>query len=139
LLRFASLASADQLLVARDALAEARWLGNGAGTFDSTARWLAGEPAATLPAANTALVIAVEGGLAALILFGLGGLWMVGFAFRGALRRRRDWCFPAAAAVSAAVMLAEAFGDASLTSPAVQGLAAISLGLGLAQSLGRRG
>jgi hypothetical protein len=60
-----------------------------------------------------------------------------GIMFAGALRRGRDWFFPAAASGCLVVLFCEAFCDSSLIHPSSQIVAAVILGLGLSQTIGR--
>jgi hypothetical protein len=138
LLRFATSANAESLALAQRALSDSRWLGSGVGTFMSLAGIYQDFGAVPiLEAPTTAVSLVVEWGQVALVILVLFAIQLFAFTFRGALRRGRDSFYPAAAAASVGVMLCEAFCDPGLMHPAVQILAAVMVGLGLSQSVGR--
>ncbi|RAI43669.1 hypothetical protein CH341_13185 [Rhodoplanes roseus] len=133
-LRFAQ-ASPENIAVARRILADTPLTGSGAGTFTGlqAAYRDGGDPgSATAPTAMTA--VAVEFGIAAPWIVIVLALWAAAVLGRGALRRARDPAYAAAAAGCVVLLTFTAFRDASVTSPGVTMLAALALGLGLAQS-----
>jgi len=125
--------SASQAVIER-MLAEARWLGSGAGTFQAVSRLYQGSDATGPVQAPTAAVkVAVElgwVGLASLVAISCALLVKL---FRGALQRGRDSFFPAAAASCVATASFAAFADSGLLQPAVVSMLAVLIGLGLAQ------
>ena len=124
--------------LAKRVLADAWWLGNGVGTFGLTSRAYLDLGATMLAVSpSTAISIAIESGrLALVILAGIAGQLFF-FTFRGGVRRGRDFFYAAAAAAGILVVLCESFLDSSLSSPTIQILVAVMVGLGLAHSAGR--
>jgi hypothetical protein len=138
ILRFATDASADSVSVTLRALSDVRWAGGGVGTFDALVpvyrdfgSKLAIEPASTIAK------VAIEWGRAASIVVVLIAVQLFLVLFAGARRRGRDWFFPAAASASIVVLFWEAFHDPSFTHPSSQIIAAVIVGLGFSQSIGR--
>jgi hypothetical protein len=138
ILRLATSASTDSVAVTQRALSDAKWVGNGVGTFDALVpiyREFGGtllvEPASTMAR------IAIEWGRPASIVLILIAAQLFVLMFTGALRRGRDWFFPAAASACILVLFCEAFCDQSLTHPSSQIIAVVITGLGLAQTKGR--
>lgn len=116
-------------------VADARWLGAGAGAFQDLARLYQGGGASGVPTAPTvAVASAVE----------LGWLGCVGAVAAGsailvkltgaALERGRDWIYPAVAAVGLALGATSVLLDNGLCIPAAGILLIVTIGLGLAQS-----
>jgi hypothetical protein len=138
ILRFAAGASTDALSVTQRALSDLRWVGSGVGTFDTLVpiyREFGSRP--VVEPASTIAKIAIEWGRAGSIVLVLIGVQLFVVMFRGALRRGRDWFFPAAASASILVLFCEAFCDTSLTHPSSQIMIAVIIGLGLSQTMGR--
>ena len=138
MLGFATHALPDSLSVSERALSDVKWFGNGVGTFDTLVpifRDFGGQP--NVEPASTIATIAIEWGRAALIALVLIAVQVFGIMLAGALRRGRDWFFPAAASGCLVVLFCEAFCDSSLTHPSSQIVAAVVLGLGLSQIMGR--
>ena len=135
---FVAPASAGSLALAERALADSPRLGSGVGTFALLAQVYRdfGAAPAREPL-STAISIATEWGLLALVIIVALAVQLFVFTFRGAVRRGRDAFFAAAAAASVVVMLCEAFCDASLLSVPVQIIGAVMVGLGISQSVGR--
>jgi hypothetical protein len=120
--------------------ADASWLGNGVGTFGLTSRAYQELGATTLAVPpSTAALIAIESGRLALVILAGFAAQLFFVTFRGAVRRGRDSFFASAAAAGILVVLCESFLDSSLSSPSVQIIVAVMVGLGLAQSAGRTG
>ncbi len=138
LLRFVSSAAPDAVALAERMLSGASWLGNGVGTFELTSRAYQ-DFGATMQAGSpsTAILIAIEWGRPALVILAGLAAQLFFFAFRGAVRRGRDFFFASAAAASVLVVFCEAFFDASLLSTPVQIISSVMVGLGIAQSAGR--
>jgi hypothetical protein len=138
ILRFATDAPPDSVSVTQRALSDIKWVGSGVGTFDALVPVyrdfgsnLAIEPASTIAK------VAIEWGRAAAIVVVLIVAQLFLVLFAGGRRRGRDWFLPAAASATIVVLLGEAFCDASLTHPSTQIIAAVIVGLGLSQSIGR--
>ena len=138
ILRFAASASTDSLSVTQHAFADLKWVGSGVGTFDTLVpiyREFGGRP--VVEPASTIAKIAIEWGRAGSFVLVFIGVQLFVVMFRGALRRGRDWFFPAAASASILVLFCEAFCDTSLTHPSSQIILAVIIGLGLSQTMGR--
>lgn len=130
--------SAESLALARRAIADTPWLGNGVGTYRllvPTYQDFGSAPALEPP--STAISIAIEWGKPALFILVAFAIQLFVFVFRCAVRRGRDAFFPSAAAGAVLVMLGEAFCDSSLLTTTVQIVVAMMVGLGLSQSVGR--
>jgi hypothetical protein len=138
ILRSASSADADSLSATQRALSDTKWAGSGVGTFDMLVpvfRDFSSKPA--VDPASTIAKAAIEWGWAALIVLVLLTVQLSVVMFAGALRRGRDWFFPAAASACVLVAFCEALCDTSLIHPSSQIMLAIILGLGLSQTKGR--
>jgi ABC-type multidrug transport system fused ATPase/permease subunit len=137
LLRFLPDIPSSSMAAIERMLAEWRWLGLGAGTFQKVAVIYQGSDVQTnLVAPTTAIAVAIELGW-----FGLLGAVAISVAllvklFRGALKRGRDSFFPAAAAGCVATATLEALVGSGLSQPFVVTLLAILIGLGLSQGIG---
>jgi hypothetical protein len=115
---------------------DATWLGSGVGTYQALAsiyRDVDGLPGAS--ALNSASSMLLGWGRLGSLLILLCLVVLFAFLLNGAIRRRRDSFYAAAAAACVMAGLAEAFCDASFTDSSVQMLAAIIIGLGLAQTV----
>ncbi len=138
-LRYAN-APAPLISEANRLMGDISWAGSGAGTF----RFLlpiyrdVDDPSDARAAPTSAAEISIEMGAPALWVIVIMMLAFAGLLLRGAVRRGRDSFYPAAAMSAAIVLTLEAFCDGSALSTATALLAAALLGLGLAQSLGRR-
>lgn len=119
-------------------LADAPQFGNGVGTFPLISRAYQdfGAAAVAVPP-STAVLVAIESGRLALVILASFAAQLFFFTFRGGIRRGRDFFFASAAAAGILLVFCESFLDASLSSPAVQIVVAVTIGLGLAQSAGR--
>jgi len=138
-LRFAATATpSSNLSVAEQMLSDARWVGAGAGTFSSLApiyRDINDPDVQTAP--TTAAAIAIEFGRLALPIALAAAIAAAVLLARGALKRGRDSFYSAAGAGCVVAMTVELFVDATALATTVQILAAVMLGLGLAQSRSR--
>lgn len=134
---FAASSNAEALTATAGILSATPWLGNGVGTLPALMPVYGDFGSVRQGAPTTALSIAIEWGWPAFAIFAALGLHLFVFVFRGALRRGRDSFFASAAAASILVVFAEAFCDASLLSLPVQVVAAVIVGIGLSQSVGR--
>lgn len=136
--RFATSADAADLGACERALADVGWFGGGAGASAELLSIYRDFGALSPIYAPTT---------AAEWAFGLGkpavavvSLWAIGASivlFWSALARGRDWIYAAAAASTILTLGVEAFTDLSLATPVVGMLAAVVLGLGVGQSVGR--
>ncbi|MCK1396170.1 hypothetical protein [Bradyrhizobium sp. 1] len=134
---FAIFSTAEGLALATRILADTPWLGNGVGTFRALTSVYGDFGSAPQGAPTTALSIAVEWGWPAFAILAVLALHLFVFLFGGAIRRGRDSVFASAGAASVLIVAAETFCDASLLAPEVQVIAAVIVGLGLSQSVGR--
>jgi hypothetical protein len=135
---FAASSTAESLALAKRAIADTPWLGNGVGTYRllvPTYQDFGSAPALGPP--STAISIAIEWGKPALFILAAFAIQLFVFVFRGAVRRGRDAFFASAAAGAVLVTLGEAFCDSSLLNTTVQIVVAVMVGLGLSQSVGR--
>ncbi|KJC36456.1 hypothetical protein [Bradyrhizobium sp. LTSP857] len=134
----ASAANAGQLSMAQRAIADAPQLGNGVGTFQSLEpvyRDFEATPVLELP--STAITMAIEWGNPALAFVVLTVAYVFVVMFRGAVRRGRDSRYASTAAAGVIVLFCETFLDNSLLNTAIQILATVTIGVGIAQSMGR--
>ena len=111
--------------------------GSGAGTFPAMSTIYGAQGPSDVRPATFAAQIAIELGYPALwVIVGLACTLIVMFA-RSAFKRGRDCFYPlAGAGVTVAVVL-DCFTNAALANPAISLLAAVTLGLGFGQSVGR--
>lgn len=117
-------------------LAEARWIGAGAGTFQDLARiYQDSDVAATIVAPSTAVSWAVEIGWLGLFGAVVMSLVLLTKLFRAALRRGRDWFYSGVAAAAVTITTFGAFLGAGLLHPAVATVLGIVVGLGLSQGI----
>jgi hypothetical protein len=137
LLRFTQIESADAAAGTLRMIADADWKGSGIGSYAALAaiyRDAAGTPG---PAAITTVVsMVLEWGRAGLVIAMVLSLQLVIVLFRGALSRNRDSFYAAGAAACLVTAFCEAYCDPSFTDVTVEMLAAIIVGLGLAQTKG---
>jgi hypothetical protein len=132
-LRFSE-ASVETAAAVQRMLSDSRWVGNGAGTFPAlwpTYHHLGGAAQAPTAAAS----ILIGGGRVFFLIAIAGAASLFSILFLGALARRRDSIYPAAAAASVAILFGEAFCDASLQTASVTLISAMLIGLGLTQSV----
>ncbi|QOG22162.1 MULTISPECIES: hypothetical protein [Bradyrhizobium] len=131
-------ANTAQRSMAERMMADAPQLGNGVGTFQSLEpvyRDFEATPVLELPSA--AITMAIEWGKPVLAFVVLMVAYVFIVMFRGAVRRGRDSRYASTAAAGVIVLLCEAFLDNGLLNAAVQILATITIGIGIAQSMGR--
>jgi hypothetical protein len=139
LFRFTKIESADAADATLRMIADASWAGSGVGSYQALAaiyRDVAGVPGQT--AMNTITSMVLEWGRGGLLIAIVLLLQLLVLLFRGALSRGRDSFYAAAAAACLVTAFCEAYCDASFTTLTVQLIAAIVVGLGLSQSIGRR-
>jgi hypothetical protein len=117
-------------------LADAPVLGTGAGTFASLVPIYrsADTAASSLNAVTAAARISIELGRPMLWLSGAAAMLAALGLLRGSLRRSRDYFYPAAGAASLVTLTLLAFVNVGLFGPALSLLAAMTLGLALAQA-----
>jgi len=119
-------------------LADAPVLGTGAGTFSSLVPIYRSTDTASgsLNAVTVAAIISIELGRPMLWLSGAAAMLAVLGLLRGSLRRSRDYFYPAAGAASLVTLTLLAFVNIGLFGSALSLLAAMVLGLALAQAKG---
>jgi hypothetical protein len=133
-LQFATSASADAILTAQRILSDTGWLGTGAATYASMVS-IYGSSVTSAPSSVSAF--AIELGWPVTLLTIAAAMGSVVVLYRGAIIRRRDSFFPAAAAASAIISLGQAFCDTSLLHSCIYVIGDAVIGLGLAQSVSR--
>lgn len=139
LLQFSHPESADAGAAVSRMLSDTRWSGTGIGSY----RALAGiyRDAAGLPGpipVNTITSIVLEWGYVGTLLIAGLLLQLLIVLLRGALSRGRDSFYASGAAACVLAVTLQTFCDASLTEVSVQVLTAITIGLGLSQTVGLR-
>ena len=139
LFRFTKPESAEATDATLRMISDASWAGSGVGSYPALAaiyRDVAGVPG-QIPM-NTIASMVLEWGRGGLLIAILLLLQLLVLLFRGALSRGRDLFYAAAATACLVTAFCEAYCDASFTNLTVQIIAAIVVGLGLSQSIGRR-
>jgi hypothetical protein len=134
LLRFSQPLPPDVWAILQRMLDDNRWLGSGAGTFESIARLYQTEDA-TFAAPTTAVAISIELGWVGIIACFSIGISLLTKLFLGAIRRGRDSFFPAAAAACVLIAICGAFIGSGLLQSSVIMMIAIIVGLGLSQGI----
>lgn len=137
LFRFATTELADSGAATLRMVSDANWTGGGVGTYPALAaiyRDAAGAPGQI--AINTITSMVLEWGRAGLLIMVFLLIQLLAVLSRGALTRGRDSFYAASAAACLATAFCEAYCDTSSTHVTVQMLAAIIVGLGLAQTKG---
>ena len=139
LIRFAHVSSAEAGGAMQRLLSDANWAGAGVGTYQALAATYRDTAGLPQPAAINTISSAILGWgyLGACLLAAILTQLLVMLS-RGAFNRGRDSFFAAAATACLVTIICEAFCDASLTDATFQIFAAIVLGLGLAQIVGRQ-
>jgi hypothetical protein len=139
LFRFARTDLADAGTATLRMLSDASWTGAGVGSYDALAAiYRDGTGLPDQSPVNTIASMVLEWGNAGVILIAILLLQLLVVLLRGALSRGRDSFFAAAAAACLVTIAGEAFCDASFTDITVKMLAAIIVGMGLAQTVGSR-
>ena len=111
--------------------------GSGAGTFPAVSPIYGADGSSDVRPATFAAQVAIELGRPALwVIVGLACTLIVMFA-RRAFNRGRDYFYPLAGAGVTVAMVLDCFTGTALSNPAISLLVAITLGLGLGQSMGR--
>jgi hypothetical protein len=138
-LAFATHAPAPLIAVTRRVLTETGWAGTGAGTFAAVLPIYRDIDAlATGPIAPTAVAaIAVEMGRPFLLVILVAAIALAVTLLRGALRRGRDSSYSTAGASCVVAITLLAFGNAALFSTPILMIAAVVVGIGIAQSKSR--
>jgi hypothetical protein len=126
----ASLAIADRMLF------DVTWTGSGAGTFDALVPIYRTISAASevVTAPTAAASISIELGVPALWILTICALTAALLLFKGALRRGRDYFYPAAGAACVLAIVILSFGNAGIFGWAPAALASVACGVALAQS-----
>jgi hypothetical protein len=128
----------ETLAAVQRMLSDSRWTGSGAGSFSALwpiYRQLGGAIAARSPTAAASILI--TSGAPIFLASVAASISLFVIFFRGALGRRRDSVYSAAAAASVVILFCQSFCDASLETTSVALIGAIIIGLGLAQSVGQ--
>lgn len=139
LLQFSRPEPADAGAAVIRMLSDTRWSGAGVGSYSALAgiyRDAAGLPG-PIPI-NTTTSIVVEWGYVGTLLIACLLLQLLIALLRGALSRGRDSSFASGAAACLLAVALQTFCDASLTEISVQVFTAITVGLGLSQTVGLR-
>jgi hypothetical protein len=139
LFRLTSIETADAGAATLRMMSDANWAGGGVGNYQALAaiyRDVGGAPGPI--AINTISSMVLEWGRAGVLIIFLLLIQLLVILFRGALSRGRDSFYAASAAACLVTAFCEAYCDASFTDLTVQIVAAIIVGLGLAQTTGRK-
>ena len=131
-------APAETLAVVQRMLSDSRWTGSGAGSLSALwpiYRQLGGAVAARSPTAAASILI--TSGAPIFLASVAASISLFVIFFHGALGRRRDSVYSAAAAASVVILFCQSFCDASLKTTSVALIGAIMIGLGLTQSVGQ--
>jgi hypothetical protein len=138
-LAFASQDLKSEFTVTQRLLAETNWLGTGAGTFASVVPIY--QDIASLEneqiAPTTAAAIMIEMGRPFFWTMLMVAIIMVWSLFRGALRRQRDFYYPAVGASCIVVIALLSFRNSALLATPISTIAAVAIGLAIAQSKSR--
>lgn len=134
-LQFATAASPEAISVTQRLLSDTSWLGVGAGTLAAVMPIYQDFGGSISQPPSTMAALVIEVGLPMAFLVTAMAAWLVAILYRGALNRRRDSFYPAAAAAGALVLLGQAFCDPSLLNASVAVFGDALIGLGLAQSV----
>jgi hypothetical protein len=128
----------ETLAAVQRMLSDSRWTGSGGGSLPALwpiYRQLGDSGAGPSPTTATSLLIA--SGAPVFYTSVAASICLFVIFCRGSLRRRRDSIYSAAAAACIAILFCQSFCDASLGTTSVGLIAAIIIGLGLAQSVGQ--
>ena len=139
LFRFARIASVETVAATLRMMSDAPWAGSGVGSYQALAaiyRDASGFPGDS--AIHTVASMRLEWGSVGLLIAVVLPIQLLVVLFRGALSRGRDSFYAASAAACLVTACCEANCDTSLTDASVQTLAAIIVGLGLAQTRSRQ-
>jgi hypothetical protein len=139
-LRAAAYSDPSQVAIAERMLSDSGTFGMGAGTYRALVPIYreADDPRSVFSPPTTATAIAVELGRPALTLFVVLNILSILLLFRRALGRGRDAVYASAGSACALTVCLGLFYDASLTASIVVILTAITLGLGVGQSISLR-
>jgi hypothetical protein len=120
-------------------LSDTGWAGAGVGNYHALAAIYRDGTGVPPPSPiNTIASMILEWGHVGLLLVAVLLLQLLVVLLRGALSRGRDWFYAASAAACLVTIACESYCDASFTDIAVQMLAAIIVGMGLAQTVGNQ-
>jgi hypothetical protein len=130
-----SSSASNSVAITQRIMSDAAWTGTGAGTFEFLIPiYRASEETALSIAASAAASIAIEMGRPMLVVIVLITLIVVLMLINGALRRGRDFCYPAAGAGCLVTLLILAFGNTTVLGRATSTLVGAVLGLAVAQA-----
>lgn len=123
----------------RRLLSDAPFFGDGAGSFDALLPiyQASSSGSSATEAVTAAAKLSIEMGKATLWIFVAVAAFAVFVLLRGASRRRRDWCYAAAAGACLVTLMNLAFINVGLSGAAIALLSATIFGVGLSQSRGR--
>ena len=139
LFRFSKIESAEADAATLRMISDANWAGSGVGSYPALAaiyRDAAGTPGDA--AINTITSMVLEWGSVGLLIATVLLLALLVVLFRGALSRGRDSFYAAGAAACLVTAFCEAYCDISFTDATIQMFTAITVGLGLSQTIGQR-
>jgi len=139
LFRFSKIESAEADAATLRMISDANWAGSGVGSYRALAaiyRDAAGTPGDA--AINTITSMVLEWGSVGLLIATVLLLALLVVLFRGALSRGRDSFYAAGAAACLVTAFCEAYCDISFTHATIQMFTAITVGLGLSQTIGQR-
>jgi hypothetical protein len=137
--RFAKVESTEAVTATLRMMSDANWMGGGVGTYQALAAiYRDADGAPGQAAINTITSIVLEWGRAGFLFVVLSAIQLLVVLFRGAIARGRDSFYAAGAAACLVTAFCEAYCDASFTAVTVQMLAAIIVGLGIAQTTGSK-
>jgi hypothetical protein len=123
----------------RRLLSEAPFFGDGAGSFGALLPIYQASNSGSIAveAVTAAAKLSIEMGKATLWVSIAAAAFAVFVLLRGASRRRRDWCYAAAAGACLVTLMNLAFVNVGLSGAAITLLSATIFGVGLSQSRGR--
>jgi hypothetical protein len=137
-LQYATNNPSDAVSTTQRMLSDSGLAGSGAGTYQALLPIYQGLAGPHGGPPNTASVLAIELGWPITLFLCALGIALIVQLIRAALIRGRDSFFSAAAAACLVNIFAEAFCDASLLNVGIGAILAITVGLGLAQSVSQR-
>lgn len=136
-MRYAAVAPAEIISVADRLVSEVGLGGSGAGTLEAIYRLYAPQDASSILPPTSAAQIAIELGRPALWVVTAIAIVILLLCARGGFNRGRDFFYSIGAAGVSIAALISAFSDIGLNNLAVSIVLAVTLGLGLGQSVSR--
>ena len=139
LLAFADSSSASSTTLSGRMLADAPLFGTGAATFSAVAPFYQqiNDPAPEAEAATTAATLAIELGRPMIWLIVAATVFLLGFLLYASLQRGRDSYYAAMGASCLLTLLILAFINSGLSGTTDGLMAAVAIGIAIAQSKGR--